>query len=50
VSIKVNIKVKVKVTVREQVKDPRTGHDDSEAEQRYISTLSLTSALDIGRW
>ena len=25
---------------------PRTGHDGPEGEQRYMSTLSLTSALD----
>jgi len=27
---------------------PRTGHDGPEGEQRYSSTLSLTSALDGG--
>jgi len=25
---------------------PRSGHEDPEGEQRYISTLSLTSVLD----
>ena len=29
---------------------PRTGHEGSEGEQRYSSTLSLTSALDRGGW
>ena len=26
---------------------PRTGHEDPEGEQRYSSTLSLNSALDV---
>jgi hypothetical protein len=29
---------------------PRTGHEGSEGEQRYSSTLSLTSALVVGGW
>ena len=29
---------------------PRTGHEGPEGEQWYNSTLSLTSALDGGRW
>ena len=29
---------------------PQTGHEDLEGEQRYTSTLSLTSALDGGGW
>ena len=29
---------------------PRTGHEDPVGEQRYSSTLSLTSALDGGGW
>ena len=29
---------------------PRTGHESSEGEERYSSTLSLTSALDGGGW
>ena len=29
---------------------PRPGREGPEGEQRYISTLSLTSALDGGRW
>jgi len=29
---------------------PRTGHVDPEGEQRYSSTISLTSALDGGGW
>jgi hypothetical protein len=29
---------------------PRTGHEGPELEKRYCSTLSLTSALDGGRW
>jgi hypothetical protein len=29
---------------------PRTGHEGSEGECRYSSTLSLTSALDVGGW
>ena len=29
---------------------PRTGHENLEGEQRYSSTLSLTSALDGGGW
>jgi hypothetical protein len=29
---------------------PRTGHKGPEGEQRYSSTLSLTSALDGGEW
>jgi len=29
---------------------PRTGHEGPEGEQRYSSTLSLTSALDAGGW
>jgi hypothetical protein len=29
---------------------PRTGHEGPEGELRYSSTLSLTSALDEGRW
>jgi hypothetical protein len=29
---------------------PRTGHEDPDGEQRYSSTLSLTSALDRGVW
>jgi len=28
----------------------RTGHEGLEGEQRYSSTLSLTSALDGGGW
>jgi hypothetical protein len=30
--------------------NPRTGHEGSEVEQRYSSTLSLTLALDGGGW
>ena len=29
---------------------PRTGHAGPEGEKRYSSTLSLTSALDGGKW
>jgi len=29
---------------------PRTGHEVPEREERYCSTLSLTSALDMGGW
>jgi hypothetical protein len=29
---------------------PRTGHERSEREKRYSSTLSLTAALDGGGW
>jgi hypothetical protein len=29
---------------------PRTGHEGTEREYRYSSTLSLTSALDEGGW
>ena len=29
---------------------PRTSHEGPEGEQRYSSTLSLTSALDGGGW
>jgi hypothetical protein len=29
---------------------PRTGHEGPEGEYRYSSTLSLTSALDVGGW
>ena len=29
---------------------PRTGHKGPKGEKRYISTLSLTSALDTGGW
>ena len=29
---------------------PSTGHEASEGENRYSSTLSLTSALDRGGW
>jgi len=29
---------------------PRTGHEGTEGEWRYSSTLSLTSALDGGGW
>jgi hypothetical protein len=29
---------------------PRAGHEGPEGEQRYSSTLSLTSALDEGGW
>jgi len=29
---------------------PRTGHEGSEGEWRYIATLSLTSVLDGGGW
>ena len=29
---------------------PRTGHKDPDGEQRYSSTLSLTSALEVGGW
>ena len=29
---------------------PRTGHEDPWGEQRYSSTVSLTSALDGGGW
>ena len=29
---------------------PRTGHEGPEREQRYSSTLSLTSALEAGGW
>jgi len=28
----------------------RTGHEGPEGEQRYSSTLSLTSAVDVGGW
>jgi hypothetical protein len=40
---KVRVKAKGKV-------HPRTGHEDPKGEQRYNSTLSLTSALDWGGW
>ena len=30
--------------------EPRTGHEGPEEEQRYSSTLSLTSALHRGGW
>ena len=30
--------------------NPRTGHEGPEGQQRYSSTLSLTSALDMGGW
>ena len=33
------------IDVKSKVR-PRTGHKGSESEQRYSSTLSLTSALD----
>ena len=36
-------KVKAKFT-------PRRGHEDPEGEERYSSSLSLTSALDGGEW
>jgi hypothetical protein len=39
------VKVKVKNNIC-----PRTGHEGPEEECRYSSTLSLTSALDGGRW
>jgi hypothetical protein len=39
------LKVKKKGKVR-----TRTGHDGTEGEQRYSSTFSLTSALDVGGW
>jgi hypothetical protein len=29
---------------------PRTGHEGPEGEQKYNSTLSLTSAVDSGGW
>ena len=29
---------------------PSTGHEGSEGQQKYNSTLSLTSALDGGGW
>ena len=29
---------------------PRRGHEDPEEEYNYTSTLSLTSALDGGKW
>jgi len=29
---------------------PRTGHEDPKEEQKYSSTLSVTSALDRGGW
>jgi hypothetical protein len=29
---------------------PRTGHKSPEVEYRYSSTLSLSSALDVGGW
>ena len=29
---------------------PITGHEDPEAEYRYSSTITLTSALDGGMW
>ena len=35
----------VKLVVR-----PRTGYEGPEGEERYSSTLSLTSALDWGGW
>jgi len=28
----------------------RTGHEDTEVEQKYSSTLSLISGLDAGEW
>ena len=37
--------IKVKGKVR-----PRRGHEGPEGEQRYSSTLSITSALDVGGW
>jgi hypothetical protein len=33
-------------TIRQGKGHPRTGHEGSEVEQSYSSTLSLTSALD----
>ena len=30
--------------------NPRTDHEGTEGERRYVSTLSLTSALDGGGW
>jgi hypothetical protein len=29
---------------------PRRGHEGSQGEYKYYSTLSLTSALDVGGW
>ena len=29
---------------------PRTGHEGPEVQQMYSSTISLTSALDVGGW
>jgi hypothetical protein len=29
---------------------PKTGHEDPERKYMYSSTLSLTSALDVGGW
>ena len=29
---------------------PRTGHEGPEGEERFSSTLSLTLALQVGRW
>jgi hypothetical protein len=40
-----------KLSLNKKVKiDLRTGHKGSKGEQRYSSTLSLTSALDGGGW
>jgi len=36
------------VKLKKSVVRLRTGHEDPEEEQRYSSTLSLTSALDGG--
>ena len=41
---------RVRVTTSKGQTSPDTGHEDPEAEQRYSSTLSLTSALDGGGW
>jgi hypothetical protein len=40
---------KIKVKIKGEV-HPRTGHEGPEGEERYNSTLSLTSALDRGGW
>jgi hypothetical protein len=44
-------KTSIKIIVKGKGKDlPRTGHEGPEGEQRYSSTLSLTSAQDGGGW
>jgi hypothetical protein len=43
-------RILILIEVRQGKVRPRTGHEGPEEEERYSSTLSLTSELDGGVW